>query len=171
MKCDELKVRPYTILPSGQCYDKDEVDEAIAELKDKLHDVDNQWNKQCKEIAELKAKNRVLQSFYDLHGNVDNHIDQLKAKLESVQVTAYADSVDAGMRERRLKRALWLARAERYKMREFIAREEGNLSNQMSWSRILRERTYNQWVDQLLRIANLANKLHNKCLKEAEQYR
>lgn len=40
-------------------------------------------------------------------------IAELKAKLESVQASAYADSVDAGMRERRLRRALWLARAKR----------------------------------------------------------
>ena len=42
-------------------------------------------------------------------------IAKLKSKLESVQATAYVESVDAGMRERRLKRALWLARAERAK--------------------------------------------------------
>lgn len=72
---------------------------------------------------------------------------------------------------RKLKRALWLSRAERYKMREFIAREEANLVNQMSWSQILRERTYDQWVRKLIRIANLANKLQNKCLAKAEEYR
>jgi hypothetical protein len=38
---------------------------------------------------------------------------ELKAKLEDVQATAYADSVDAGMENRRLKRALWIARAKR----------------------------------------------------------
>ena len=101
----------------------------------------------------------------------DKEIEELKQKLEDVQASAYADSVDAGMRERKLCRALLIARAEHYKMREFIAREEGNLSNQMSWSRVLRERTYNQWVAQLLRIANLANKLKNKCLAKAEEYR
>ena len=96
---------------------------------------------------------------------------ELKQKLEDAKATAYAESVDAGMENRRLKRALLLARAERYKMREFIAREEGNLCNQMSWSRILRERTYGQWVDQLLRIANLANKLQSKCRAKAEEYK
>ena len=40
---------------------------------------------------------------------------ELKAKLESVQATAYTESVDAGMENRKLKRALWLARAERAK--------------------------------------------------------
>lgn len=34
---------------------------------------------------------------------------ELKQKLESVQATAYAESVDAGMRERRLRRLLWHA--------------------------------------------------------------
>lgn len=38
---------------------------------------------------------------------------QLKAKLESVQASAYAESVDAGMENRKLKRALWLSRANR----------------------------------------------------------
>lgn len=47
-------------------------------------------------IAEQKAEN-----------------ERLKVKLESVQASAYAESVDAGMENRRLKRALWLARAER----------------------------------------------------------
>lgn len=47
---------------------------------------------------------------------VDAAIAELKAKLESVQATAYTESVDAGMREnRKLKRALWIARAERAK--------------------------------------------------------
>ena len=42
---------------------------------------------------------------------VDAAIAELKAKLEDVQATAYTESVDAGMENRKLKRALWLARA------------------------------------------------------------
>jgi hypothetical protein len=129
-------------------------------------------------MIELKEVMNVMQvsgerkpSGYYKKTEVDAAIAELKQKLEDAKATAYAESVDAGMRERRLNRALWLERAERYKMREFIAREEGNLSNQMSWSRILRERTYNQWVDQLLRIANLANKLQSKCRAKAEEYK
>lgn len=53
-----------------------------------------------------------------LKEDVDEAIAELKAKLESVQATAYAESVDAGMRERRLKRALWLARAYRAEARK-----------------------------------------------------
>ena len=40
---------------------------------------------------------------------------ELNAKLESVQASMYADVVDAGIENRKLKRALWLARAERAK--------------------------------------------------------
>lgn len=47
--------------------------------------------------------------------NLKKENAELKAKLESVQATAYAESVDAGMENRKLKRALWLARAERAK--------------------------------------------------------
>lgn len=35
------------------------------------------------------------------------------AELESLKASHYAEMVDAGMRERRLKRALWIARAYR----------------------------------------------------------
>ena len=47
-----------------------------------------------------------------LKDEVDAAIAELKQNLEDAKATAYAESVDAGMRERRLKRALWLARAE-----------------------------------------------------------
>jgi hypothetical protein len=46
--------------------------------------------------------------------------EEIKAKLESVQASAYAESVDAGMENRRLKRALWLARTERAKETQFL---------------------------------------------------
>ena len=50
-----------------------------------------------------------IRSYY-LKSEVDEAIAELKKKLEDAKVSAYADSVDAGMRERRLRRALWLAR-------------------------------------------------------------
>ena len=109
-----------------------------------------------------------------IKSDVDAAIAELKFALKESEEARYeagADAADYYQETRRLKRALWLARAERYKMCEFIAREEGNLCNQMSWSRILRERTYGQWVDQLLRIANLANKLQNKCRAKSEEYK
>jgi hypothetical protein len=68
--------------------EKSEVDEAIAELKQKLD----------RAIAERDG-NQVC-------------IDALKQKLESVQASMYADVVDANMENRRLRRALWIARAK-----------------------------------------------------------
>ena len=43
----------------------------------------------------------------------ESEIAELKQKLEDAKATAYTESVDAGMENRRLKRALWLARAYR----------------------------------------------------------
>ena len=48
-----------------------------------------------------------------LKEDVDAVIAELNQKLEDAKATAYAESADAGMENRRLKRALWLARAER----------------------------------------------------------
>jgi hypothetical protein len=42
-----------------------------------------------------------------------NKIAELKQKLEDAKASHYAEMVDAGMRERRLRRALWIARAQR----------------------------------------------------------
>ena len=126
----------------------------------------------CFEFEKV-LRGRSNKLFYS-KSDVDNAIAELKSALKESEEARYeagADAADYYQENRRLKRALLLARAERYKMREFIAREEGNLCNQMSWSRILRERTYGQWVDQLLRIANLANKLQNKCRAKAEEYK
>ena len=47
-----------------------------------------------------------------LKEDVDAVIAELNQKLEDAKATAYAESVDAGMENRRLKRALWMARAE-----------------------------------------------------------
>lgn len=80
MKCDELKaykgdvyIPVYGSIADAEVYLKKDVDAAIAELKDVIH--------------------------------------ELQVDLEGAKATAYAESVDAGMRERRLRRALWLTRA------------------------------------------------------------
>lgn len=48
-----------------------------------------------------------------LKSDADAAIAELKAKLENVQASAYAESVDAGMENHKLKRVLWLTRAKR----------------------------------------------------------
>ena len=45
--------------------------------------------------------------------NLDITIVDLLGAFAELKATAYTDSVDAGMCERKLKRALWLARANR----------------------------------------------------------
>lgn len=63
----------------------------------------------CDEMQQVE--NPIEWGLYYDKSEVDAAIAELKTKLEDVQATAYAESVDAGMRERKLKRALWLARA------------------------------------------------------------
>ena len=82
LKCDELNaykgdvyIPVYGSIADADVYLKKDVDAAIAELKDVIH--------------------------------------ELQVDLEGAKATAYANSVDAGVRERRLRRALWLARAEK----------------------------------------------------------
>ena len=76
----------------------------------------------CEELEKFDAaSNADLSAGYDHRysyeaDEVDAAIAELKQKLEDAQATAYAESVDAGMENRRLKRALWLARAERAMM-------------------------------------------------------
>ena len=99
MKCDELKAE--TIVPQGcaltlQMYPKAEVDAAIDELKTEHH----------------KERDEYISMVHSR----EQKIKELEAKLEDAKATAYAESVDAGMRERRLKRALMLMGARLGKM-------------------------------------------------------
>ena len=88
--CKELKAIKQGSVELGEywVYDADDVDALLAE-KDK-------------EIAELKQKLE----------DVNELIKTARQMLEDAKATHYAEMVDAGMRERRLRRALWLARAE-----------------------------------------------------------
>lgn len=62
-----------------------------------------------REIAELKQKLQDQCIHCPVKEQEDDVVAELKAKLENVQASAYAESVDAGMRERWLRRALWRA--------------------------------------------------------------
>lgn len=108
-KCDELESKDYNngmtayelMEENGLVNTAKAVKEVIAELK-----------------ARIQLDDDEMAGFLDLEeecggGDLRNYITELKRKLEDVQATAYAEMVDAGMRERRLKRALWLERARR----------------------------------------------------------
>ena len=111
-------------------YEREQVDTLLAEkdkeialLKEHIANGDVSrltWIDDCidkdKEIAELKKKlmpciNGDCILTCEVVEKYGKENADLKAKLEDVQASAYADSVDAGMRERRLRRALWIARA------------------------------------------------------------
>jgi hypothetical protein len=62
----------------------------------------------------------LCDTLYYRKSEADEAIDELKAKLENVQESMYADVVDANMENRRLKRALWIARAERARDKALI---------------------------------------------------
>ena len=119
-------------------YDVDEMDIYIAE-KDA-------------EIAELKKKlmpclNGDCILTCEVVEKYGKENAELKAKLENVQASMYADVVDANMENRRLKRALWLARAE-------IART----SAWVFWNR-KDDYNYNKW-----------KKVERKCRAKAKEY-
>lgn len=83
-------------LLNEKIYLKSEVDAAIAELK-----------------AEIRRKEGVEQRWFERCMEERTENAELKKKLENVQASMHADVVDANMENRRLKRALWIARAKR----------------------------------------------------------
>ena len=101
--------------------------------------------------------------------SVEEAIAELKQKLEDAKATAYAESVDAGMRERRLKRALWLARAERAKDRQqlfhfSLGYEKLCIDGFYDPYSGRRELYPKQWI-------KVFNKVEIKCLKKVEGYK
>ena len=70
-------------------------------------------------------------------------IHELQVGLEGAKATHYAESVDAGMRERRLRRALWMACANWAKVRQSVGT--------FSWT--------------------LWGKMKDKCLNKMEEYK
>ena len=154
-------------------------------------DVDKLLAKKDKEIAKLKDKCQMHDFFWEGCGfdklgfknsiavreafdRLEAENAELKQKLEDVQASAYAESayaesVDAGMRERKLKRALWLARAERAKA---IQWHEG-------LDRYLQERK-KYWPSRFCFMANDEMyhvwykcwcEVERKCLAKADEYK
>lgn len=105
MKCDHIRTRKQGDTPFfPNMLNNGNVDVCLKE------DVDTV-------IAKLKAENKLLKE-HIANGDVSritwiDEVIELKAKLENVQASMYADVVDANMENRRLRRALWIARANR----------------------------------------------------------
>ena len=114
MKCDHLIGRTF----DGDVYIlASDVMEAVEELKEFAEDACLERDDNQTAIDELEAENAELKAKLDKaiaerDGN-QVCIDALKQKLENVQASMYCDVVDANMDNRRLRRALWIARAKR----------------------------------------------------------
>lgn len=108
-----------------------------------------------------------------LKKEADAAIEEFKSKLENVQASAYAESVDAGMRERRLKRALWIAMANRADG-EFIywcarlAMESGftkaDIRDSYPVNTKRKLRTIGEWIE-------IWKNVKSKCLAKAKEYK
>lgn len=97
---------------------------------------------------ELEEKDAFIKTLGEGQADLAREIERLKAKLEDAKATAYAESVDAGMENRRLKRALWLSRTEMARTSAWVF-----------WNRN-DDYNYNKW-----------KKVERKCLKKAEEYK
>ena len=165
MKCDNLTaykgdvtIPVYGTIADAEVYLKKDVDAAIAELKEFAEDACLERDDNQTAIDELQAENA-----------------ELKKKLEDVQASAYAESVDAGMRERRLKRALWLARAT-------CAQESQYWGAYVRYVHLHENSFYEFINDDIFRRDNPNNdsfrmwsnrwrSVERKCLKKAEEYK
>ena len=103
---------------------------------------------------------------------VDAAIAELKQKLEDAKASHYAEMVDAGMRERRLKRALWLRRVETAKIeirywRERLFNESSTTRAGIHGQRLIPPKTFRtirEWL-------TIWDNVERKCLAKAEKYK
>ena len=98
------------------------------------------------------------------NAELKDEINDLRVDLEGAKATAYAESVDAGMENRKLKRALWLARAERAKERKY--RYE-------TWERHEESKVYKDYdmIAIVGRKARTWSKVESKCRDKAKEYK
>lgn len=152
MKCDNLTaykgdvtIPVYGTFADAEVYLKKDVDAAIAELKEFAEDACIERDDNQTAIDELQAENA-----------------ELKQKLESVQASMYADVVDANMEIRRLKHALWIARAKS------AENAVGEIHNVIV---CMRERNPKMSLSNTEAQEQVWKKVASKCLKKAEEYR
>jgi ribosomal protein S6 len=89
----------------------------------------------CDELKPLMCAHEPnVRPMYDKH-EVDAAIAELKQKLEDAKASHYAEMVDAGMRERRLKRAFYKACANWAHHRVFVRFN----SNEKAWENVERK--------------------------------
>jgi len=172
MKCDGLKVyKVYTTRNEGAfgfCEGSDPTDiELEHESVCLKSDVDRLLDEKDAEIAALKAmaeeREKEIEFMHSnckwragdgcdrLHGELMaavGDVGELKAEIESLKASHYAEMMDAGMRERRLNRAFYKACANWAFAREVIAANFIDVEDAKKWAVV-----------------------EAKCIKKAEEYR
>ena len=128
----------------GEYYTRTDADKVIAE-KDK-------------EIAELKKKlmpclNGDCILTCEVVEKYGKENAELKKKLEDAKATAYTESVDAGMRERRLRRALYKACAN------------------WAWAEHVRYVDISDGSQGYKQVQERWEKMASKCIKKAREYK
>ena len=95
---------------------------------------------------------------------VDHLLDEKDAEIESLKASHYAEMVDAGMRERRLRRALFIAHAIKAKFKWWWMSEcKHNESCKLfPDTRKIKKFTNSAWV---------CSKSQEKCRAKAEEYK
>ena len=154
-------------------------DAEIAELKKKLMpclngdciltcEVVEKYGKENAELkAELDEKDKDIAYWREEYDKETQLTDALKDEIESLKASNYAEMVDAGMRERRLKRALWLARAlalSRFDVDEYLRKHTHY--NSRFWNDGFN--TFNEACEEMQKAINIAEA---KCRAKAEEYK
>jgi len=119
-----------------------------------------------------QIKNKARGHLYYLKYDADKVIAELKKKIEDAKATAYTDSVDAGMENRRLKRALWLQRVETAKTeirywRERLFNEPSTTRAGIHGQRLIPPKTFRtirEWL-------TIWDNVERKCREKAEEYK
>jgi len=152
MKCDELEkfdAASNADLSAGYdhryAYEADEVDAAIAELKVRIADLEKLNHDLCERVTE----NDDIRLHWEEIEQTRAENERLKAKLEDVQASMYCDVVDAGMENRRLRRALYKACAN---WADVVAFEE------------------TEGIGHDNSVAERWRKMESKCLAKAKEY-
>ena len=102
----EIKKRENEQYATFQCNVRQMCKDVLAKLEE-----------QESEIAELKKKCEAEKSigatFSENGAELARWVEELRKEIESLKASHYAEMVDAGMRERSLRRTLWIERADR----------------------------------------------------------
>ena len=124
------------------------------------------------DLIEYKADENFGNGLVYSIPEVNQVLDEKDAELESLKASHYAEMVDAGMRERRLKRALWLLKTRYFWILMAYASDLAKVANPsiIHKSNFLENPTP-ICMEEYQHEAELYDNARIKCLNKAEEYR